>query len=69
MAKADSAYRQLRERVADLKKENNAHPDWPALRTVFRGELAQSRGFKALMAGFATRQQAVGSMLADCRAK
>jgi hypothetical protein len=69
LTQADSAYRQLNERITGLKETNNGHPDWPAMRELFRGDLAQSRGFKALMAGFATRQNAVESMLGGCRAK
>ncbi len=61
-----SSYRQLRNRIATLREQNDGHPDWPKMREYFRSELRQSGEFKAVMARFRTRQSEVEAVIAQC---
>ena len=60
-------YQALEKRLATLKEQNNAHPDWPQMRQYIRGTLAQSPDFKILMARFQARQKEVAAMISKCR--
>ncbi len=42
---SDPDYRALEERISRLRADNDAHPDWPALRTYFRTELSASEPY------------------------
>ena len=64
---ASSSYRQLRNRIAALREQNDGHPDWPKMREYFRSELRPSPEFKAVMARFRTRQSEVEALIAQCR--
>lgn len=41
----DPDYRALQERISRLRADNDAHPDWPALRTYVRTELSESEAY------------------------
>ena len=41
----DPDYRALEERISRLRADNEARPDWPALRTYFRTELSASEPY------------------------
>ena len=41
----DPDYRALEERISRLRADNDARPDWPALRTYFRTELSASEPY------------------------
>ncbi len=41
----DPDYRALEERISRLRADNDARPDWPALRTYFRTELSASQPY------------------------
>ncbi len=41
----DPDYRALEERINRLRADNDARPDWPALRTYFRTELSASQPY------------------------
>ena len=42
---SDSDYRALEKRISRLRADNDARPDWPALRTYFRTELSASEPY------------------------
>ena len=62
-----NSYGELRNRIALLREQNKSHPDWPKMREYFASELRPSPEFKAVMAGFQTRQSEVEAMIAQCR--
>ena len=41
----DPDYRALEERISRLRADNDARPDWPAMRTYFRTELSASEPY------------------------
>ena len=42
---SDPDYRALEERISRLRADNDARPDWPALRTYFSTELSASEPY------------------------
>ena len=63
--RADSRHAALEERVTDLRRLNDEHPDWPALRQYFRTDLTQSPGYQSLLRDFTEQQEIVLAMLED----
>ena len=57
----------LAARIADLRRKNDGHRDWPKLREFMRAELMPDPAFRALMADIAKNDRAVRKGLRDCR--
>ncbi len=58
---------ELSVRIADLRRKNDGHRDWPKLREFMRVELMPGPAFRALMADFANSDDALRENLKDCR--
>ncbi len=54
-------------RVAESRKKNDGHPDWPRLRDFMRAELSPGPTFRALMADLSENDRAARKGLKDCR--
>lgn len=57
---------ELSARIADLRKKNDGHRDWPKLREFMRAELMPDPAFRALMADFAKKDGALRERLKNC---
>jgi hypothetical protein len=53
--------------IADLRRKNDGHRDWPKLREFMRAELFPSPAFRALMADITKNDRALRKGLRDCR--
>ncbi len=58
---------ELSARIADLRRKNDGHRDWPKLREFMRVELMPDPAFRALMADFAKNDGALREGLKKCR--
>lgn len=58
---------ELAARIADLRRKNDGHRDWPKLREFMRAELFPAPAFRALMADITKNDRAVRKGLRDCR--
>lgn len=65
----DAEFQALQDRIDALSARSDGHADWPALRALFRDELASSEGFRTLTADFAAAQTRAEARLADCRSR
>ena len=54
-------------RVAELRRKNDGHPDWPKLREFMGAELSPDPAFRALMANLSENDRAVREGLKECR--
>ena len=61
--RADPRHAALEERVNDLRRRNDEHPDWPALRQYFHTDLTQSQEYQTLLRDFTEQQETVSAML------
>ena len=61
--RADPRHAALEERVRDLRRLNDEHPDWPALRQYFRTDLMQTEQYQSLLRDFTEQQETVSAML------
>lgn len=68
-ARESEPFRRLSTEAAALRKANDTHPDWPAMRNYFRSGLNASPDFKALMDRLRRAHSAVEARLAGCRRK
>lgn len=66
-AKTSDAYRQLKQTAASLKARSADHPDWPALRTLMRTEIAQDPIFRKLTGALAQQTRMLSIMIRQCR--
>jgi hypothetical protein len=67
LAAADSGYADLKATIENLTKQNNGHPDWPALRTAIKGELGQLPRYSALIAEIQAQREQANHTLDGCR--
>lgn len=67
LAAQDPAAGALSARIADLRRQNDGHADWPGLREFMRAELSPDPAFRALMLELAQNDRAVRKGLGDCR--
>ncbi len=56
----------LAARIADLRRKNDGHRDWPKLREFMRAELVPDPAFRALMADFAKKDGTLREGLKNC---
>lgn len=66
-AQESAEARQLLARIADLRKDNDGHPDWPKMREFMRAELSSDPAFRALMARLSENGRAVTAGIEACR--
>ena len=67
VAAQDPEAGRLLARVAELRKKNDGHPDWPRLREFVRDELSPGPAFRALIADLSVHDRAVRKGLKNCR--
>lgn len=66
LSERDPAYGALSDKVDRLTARNDVHSDWPALRALFRDELARSEPFKEITASLMTARSEAEARLAAC---
>jgi hypothetical protein len=69
LAAQDPEGGRLLARVAELRRKNDGHRDWPRLREFMRAELSPDPAFRALMADLGKNDRAVRKALKGCRAE
>ena len=62
----DLKYRALSARTDSLRRLNDGHPDWPALRAYFASELSKRVDYAEALERFQKRQAELEEELANC---
>ncbi len=66
LSAADLEYAALNARIDSLRKLNDGHPDWPALRAYWATELSTRAEYAEALERFERRQAELEEELGDC---